>query len=64
MAPATISAPILISFPPQPFAHFLKATGPSRRSPTDATSYLTNVFDGFLSGSHLIVEVEHILFRQ
>jgi hypothetical protein len=33
-------------------------------SPTDTTSDLNNVFYGFLSCSHLVVEVEHILFRQ
>src|SRR5579863_6126889 len=33
------------------------------RLPTDAATYLLNVFDGLLRGIHLVVEVEHVLLR-
>ena len=60
MAPENISAPIShIYFP---LARFIRRT-PLLTLPAHATSDLNNVFDRFLSGIHLVVEVQHIFLR-
>ena len=46
----------------KPEARFIRRT-PLLTSPAHATSNLNNVFDGFLGGIHLVVEIQHIFLR-
>ena len=52
-----------ICFPRPPLVAFMKTTPLFRRHHRQTTSNFGDFLDGFLSGTHLVVEVQHVLLR-